>query len=303
MRAHITQVALVAMLLYVGSHAFEPVRAQRREAPTAAAMVASLQGDVRVRTRTGGRPVRLFDRLREGDTIQTGAEADIMLVFGTGIRMRLGGSGEARVRAGGLETRKGRLETLPPIPTVPLVAPVAGAGTTVTAVRIRAGNLQANEPAPGETLLADAVVLACDPDGAEVLRFEIAAPDATVVFREHTTAPHVRVPPSVLAPGVTYRWEVTARRPTGFETRTGGTFATLPAAVAAQRSALLAALSDSDAESTALLAELDFTLGLWRPALVRFRAALAAGLTDAVVGERVAALERLLGPSTEGLVP
>lgn len=302
MGTRLAGVTLAAALLCVMTDfSFTGVQAQRPVTSPVVAMVAALHGDARVRTRTGERSVRLFDRLQEGDTLRTGGGADIMLVFATGTRMRLGGSGEARVRADGLVARRGELETLPSLPTVPLIAPVIGAGSAVTAVRIRAGGLHAVEPAPGETVLAEAVVLSIDSDGDSTYEYEIVAPDATVVFRQHTTAMRVHVPPSILAPGVAYRWEVTARRPTGFEARTGGAFTTLPAPIAAQRAALLAAMSDSDAESAAVLAEVDFTLGLWHPALDRFRSARAAGSTAPVLGERVATLERRLDPATERL--
>jgi hypothetical protein len=80
--------------------------------------------------------------------------------------------------------------------------------------------------------------------------------------------------------------------PSGFNLQGEGRFRTLNADDTAVRGRLRAAIGEGDADSAALLAEVDGLLGLTREALDGFRAARAAGAADAVINERIADLER-----------
>lgn len=273
-------------------HALGQERAAAPSAPVA--LVSRVRGDVRVQSSSGTRAVRLFDRLHAGDTLQAGDRAEAVVVFRSGARARIGGNTRARVEPSRADRIEGVVETLSPVPTVPLVAPVAGAGTTITAVRIRAGDLKIVWPAAGASTLADATVLRFEPVPSDGYDVEVEAPDATVVFRSRVREAEVTIPAGVLQPGAGYRWQVGARLPSGFEARGGGRFQTLTAADAGARATLRAALAGGDAESLALLAEVDWTLGLWHEAQQGFRAAESAGAIDAIIGQRLSEIARRL---------
>lgn len=288
---HVSQ-PLMLMLLVCAVSANATAR-QPVAARAAAGMVTHVQGTATAVDRSGARALRLFDRVAEGDTIRLRGDAEVVLVFRSGARVRMAGVGEARVRAGAVDAKAGFAESLAPLPTVPLVAPVAGAGTATAAVRVRAEGLRATVPAAGETIAGTAVTLAYEPAGAQSYDVEVTRPNATVAFRQLTSATTTVVPAEHLEPGTTYHWRVTARWPTGFAASADGMFRTLSADSAKERTALRAAVGEADAASRALLAEVDFTLGLWRAALAQFEAA-AAGATDPVVSERIAKLRQLL---------
>ncbi len=288
-----TRACAVVCVLMIGLGERHLQAGQDPDHGVAVAMVARVTGDATVRSSARTRTLRLFDRVLEGDVIRTDAGAHVLLVFRTGARTRIGASSEGRVRAGAVLAQSGVVEALASVPTIPLVAPVAGEGRTITAVRIRAHDLDVLTPAPGETVMAgEALVLTYGPDGAEEYTVEVERPDATIVFQARTADARASVPAGRLDPGRTYRWRVTARWPSGFTAGADGTFHTLPVALAIQRDALRAALSGPDAESLALLGEVDYSLGLWRDAWRQFTSVRSAGVRDQVIDERLADLTR-----------
>ena len=288
-------IRIVLLLLVSASSVFDrPNRSEQRAAPdaTPVAIVARLKGEVTVTP--AARPVRLFDRLEAGQTLRTAPGAEAVLVFRSGARVRLGESSRARIAATEATPIEGTLDRLAPVPAVPLVAPVSGAGTTITAVRIRAGGLTVVGPANDAGTLAAATVLEFEPASTDAYELDIEDPEAAVIFRARVRETRITVPPDVLRPGLLYRWRVRARLPTGFEATGEGRFRTVSADDARARGELRQALASADAESQSLLAEVDRSLGLWREALEGFRAARAAGADDPVVLERIADLEQRL---------
>lgn len=264
---------------------------------SAVAMIARAQGDIAVESRDGTREAARFERLAEGDRIRTGRGAEAMLVFRTGARVRLGESSRARIEGDQAIRLDGTLEQLPPVPPVPLVAPVSGAGTTITAVRIRAGGLTLLSPVGDDVTLSGSTVLEFAPVATDAYDVEIEGPSADVVHRIRTRQTRVTVPDGPLRPGTAYRWRVTARLATGFSLSGEGRFHTLASGAADARERLRQGLPDGDADGLALLAEVDRTLGLIREALEGFRAARTAGAVDPIVAARIAELERLRGGS------
>jgi hypothetical protein len=258
------------------------------------AIVTRIKGEVTVTPAPAPGRVRLFDRLEDGQMIRTAPGAEAVLVFRSGARVRIGQASRARISATEATRMEGTLESLPPVPAVPLVAPVAGAGTAITAVRIRAGELTIVGPADGASTLVAATVLEFEPAAADGHDVEIEDPDAALVFRVRSRQTRISVPPEVLQPGLVYRWRVKARLPTGFEATGEGRFRTLAAGDVQMRAALREALATAEAEGQSLLAEVDWTLGLWPEALDGFRAARATGASDPVISERIAELERRL---------
>jgi hypothetical protein len=291
----------VVMVVSVTAHA-QSVPADAA-APHAVAIVAATRGESIVLGPAGGaRPVRLFDRLPAGRLLETRRGADVVVIHRSGTRTRVLEASRVRIEPAGVTTLAGGVETLTPVPTVPLVAPVWGANATITAVRIRAGGIDGLHPARGEATVAGATVLEFRRATTERYEVEVEAPDATIAFRTHTTDTRVSVPAATLAPGRAYRWRVTAKMPTGFDVVGEGAFRTLTDEDGRARASIRSALIGAGSEHLALLAEIDWTLGLWRDALAGFRAARAAGATDAVIQSRIAEIERrLAGP--DGAAP
>jgi len=285
--------ALIALLgtaeLYAQPRSARPSAA----AASAVAMIARASGDITVESRAGVRVAVRFERMADGDVIRTERGAEAMLVFRTGARVRLGEASRARIDGEQAIRLDGTLETLPPVPPVPLVAPVSGAGTTITAVRIRAGGLTLVSPVDDAATLAGSTVLEFAAAETDAYDVEVEGPDAAVVHRVRTLETRVIVPDGPLRPGTAYRWRVTARMATGFNLSGEGRFHTLASDAADAREKLRQGLPAGEADALALLAEVDRTLGLMEEALAGFRAARTAGAVDPIVAARIAELERL----------
>lgn len=264
---------------------------QRSQAPPPVAIVARVTGEARV-DQPSERRLRLFDRLNAGETIRTAAGAEVVVVFRSGARVRIASSSHARIDAAGARRIEGAVEPMSPVSPVPLVAPVSGAGTTITAVRIRAGGLTVVQPTNDTATLADQTVLEVEPVASDDYEMEIEGPDASIAFRVRGRHTRVAVPPGVLRPGLGYRWRVVAHLATGFESTGEGRFHTIGEQETRERARLRETLSTTDAGHLGLLAEVDRTLGLLDEALAGFRAAREAGASDDVIAERIAELER-----------
>jgi len=293
-----TRVAVLLVLLCVGDVPVGFVASQASAAPSAlsVAIVAGLSGQATVRANGEvARTLRLFDRLEAGATIETGDDSVVVLVFRGGERAQIGRGSRGRVEATRIAPLQGTVTALASVSPVPLVAPVRAAGTTITAVRIRAGGIAVRGPAHGVTTRPDHTVLYFDPVAAAArYEVEIEAPDATVVYRTESDASQVAVPAGVLQAGSDYRWRVRTRGATGFALSGEGHFSTLSYEAGTARERLRASLATIDG-AAALLAEVDWTLGLWPEALEGFR---RTGADDAVIANRIAAIERrLAGPS------
>lgn len=265
--------------------------------PTPVAILATVEGEVRLSTvNAPERTPQRFERLMADAVVRTGASGRALVVFRTGVRVMVESSSRVRIDEGRAEALTGTATTLEPVPTVPLVAPVSGAGTTITAVRIRGGDLAVLEPAAGATTIADATVLAFAPASAAAHEVVVEGPDGAVVYQTRAAAGRVVVPRGTLRPGTRYRWRVRGATAAGFAVDGGGDFDTLAESLARDRARLRAALAGADLASDALLAEIDLSLGLWSEALASFRRVQHGAAADAVIDERVAFLEQRLAP-------
>lgn len=275
-----------------------PAAAQPGPDTAPAAIVARLRGSAVVEGAPSPRPLRLFDRLVPGDVVRTGPGGEVVLVFRAGARARVTGSSRARLEEARAVRLAGTVETLSAVPTVPLVAPVAGAGRTITAVRIRATALKVFGPPAGAVTLADDTQLEFEPVAGSRYEIEILDTAGTLVYRAEVSTPRFTVPRDALAAGTSYEWKVTARLPTGFTSTGESRFRTLGADAVKARENLRSALA-GERDAASLLAEVDRSLGLWREALDGFRAARAAGVEDVVIGERIADLERRMAAGAD----
>lgn len=291
----------IIVLAALGSLAL-PVRdavAQREPV----AILATVEGDVWMTIAgTPERTPRRFERLSADVVLRTGASGRALVVFRTGVRVLVQSSSRVRLHAGRAEVLSGVATPLEPVPTVPLVAPVSGAGTTITAVRIRAGAIAVLEPPPGASTLADTTVLAFAPASAAAHEVVVEDADGAVAYRADVERGRVMVPRGILRPDTHYRWRVRGTTAAGFAADGGGDFHTLAESLVRDRARLRAALAGADLASDALLAEVDLSLGLWSEALASFRR-VQRGIgigADTVIDERVALLEARMASRVPG---
>src|SRR5262249_47059843 len=120
--------------------------------------------------------------------------------------------------------------------------------------------------APGRDnrTLAESTVLSFEPVGPGCrYRVDVEAEDGREVLHVETEAARIPIAADVLAPGRQYAWTVHAVDQAGWSLRADSRFSTLSASEAEARAALKAAAgSSNDWNVTALLAEMDRSLGL-----------------------------------------
>jgi hypothetical protein len=271
----------------------------KQEAPQpVAALVYSLAGEASLQAPgTTGRPVRLFDRLAAGTSVEVGPDSRLELAFQNGRRYELGERSRVTVGAKDLVSRSGNVGSLPSVPPLPRLSPIAAEdrpGPKAGAVRIRAERIQGLYPCRGATTLPAGTVLRFQPvPGAGRYRIEAQDTQGRVVFRAETVKTETEVPDGILHPGTRYHWTVrTVDRP-GSVARGEADFVTLSGHTAREREELRSALTaEGRGESLALLAAIDRSLGLLLEARWALEEALARSPGDSSLAEELAALEK-----------
>ena len=121
------------------------------QAKPAAALVSALSGSASVNqpTRT---PLKLFDWIRAGATVDVPRGSELTLVLSNGSRFELTGPARATVKADGLSARSGSVRDLPALPRLPNVAPITNRkqeGAQSAAVRVRGPRISKLYPFDG----------------------------------------------------------------------------------------------------------------------------------------------------------
>ncbi len=255
------------------------------------AIVYSLAGEASLAApHAARRPLRLFDRLGAGTTVQVGPGARLALAFVTGRRYELGERSRVTLGAKDLATRSGPVRALPRVPPLPRISPIAAKdrpGAKAGAVRIRAESLTDLYPDRGATALAEKTVLRFQPVAAtRGYRIEVQDDRGRSVFATETADSTVRLPAGILQPGRRYRWWVSTVERAGPVARGEAELVTLPQRTAEAREALRQAVeAAADGSLLALLAEVDRSLGLLAEAREEFRAALQESPGDTTLAE------------------
>ena len=211
--------------------------------------------------------VNLYDRLPAGTTLELSPSSRLALAFMTGKRYEISGQAHATLGKGDLGAHSGGVRSLPSVPVLPRLAPIAEddhPGPKAGAVRIRSETISGLHPDRGITTLASAIRLRFDPVPA-TLKYQVQIVDQAgkVVFSVETQAAEVRVPPDLIAPGGTYRWTVQTRDRPGAVARGEATLVTLDADQARAREELqLWMKSSGTADDLGLLEGVDRALGL-----------------------------------------
>jgi CHAT domain-containing protein/Tfp pilus assembly protein PilF len=287
----------ILRMLSLGVLVAMPSGAMEAKAPEPVAIVYSLTGEAWL----GGpkQPLRLFDRLLAGTTVEVGPGSRLALAFASGLRYELGERFRVTIGPKDLVSRTGPVRRLPAVPPLPRLLPIAEddhPGLRAGALRIRAERIAGLYPRRGAATLAGATTLRFEPvAGAGKYWIEVQNPQGNVVFGTDTTVPRVKLPPDALQPGMRYGWSVRTVERVGPVAQGEADFVTLPARIAEARETLRKAVETlGDGESLALLAEVDRSLGLLAEARDGLRAAVRDSPGDAALGAALAELERRL---------
>ena len=232
------------------------------------AIVYQMKGDAQ-RSEPGRNrePVRLYDGLPAGTTLDLAPGSRLALAFVTGKRYELSGQARATLGKGDLGTRSGGVRSLPsvpPLPQLPPIAPDDHPGPSAGAMRIRSETISGLQPDRGTTALASAIRLRFDPiPTAPKYHVQILDPGGQTLFNIETPANEVSVPPDLIPPGGTYRWTVETRDRPGAVARGEAILVTLDAAQAQAREELQRWTQHSGtADDLGLTEAVDRALGL-----------------------------------------
>jgi hypothetical protein len=276
-----------------------------RAADNFVAVVSSLSGSAQVISPSGEKRVlERFDRLPAGSVIEVGSGSLLKLVFSNGNRYALEAGTRATVNEGGPQASAGKVSPLDPLPSLPRLKPLANAaGTTPAATRVRGGpdRIRNLYPCAGSASLVESTVLRFSAsEGATSYRIEIEDESGRSVLDAETQSAALTVPAGVLRPGAHYYWSVRTVERIGSTMRAESEFSTLPEDDTHRRSVLRSALMKAgDAESLALLAEVDWRLGLLAEAREEFRAALMKSPTDPALQRAIAEVDKELEANSD----
>ncbi|HEY4564114.1 MAG TPA: hypothetical protein VIJ36_14115, partial [Thermoanaerobaculia bacterium] len=118
-------------------------------------------------------PLRLYDRLPAGVTLELKPGSRVSLAFVTGKRYELSGPARATFGPKDLAARSGGVKALAPVPPLPRLEPIAASekpGQTPGAILIRGGEAGSKENAEARERLRNAVEALGDDDSRALLK-------------------------------------------------------------------------------------------------------------------------------------
>jgi hypothetical protein len=281
------------------------VSAQVRTADSGVAIVCSLTGTAQLLVPSGEKKaLQLFDWLQADSVIQVGPASRVLVTYLDGSRYALTEGNRATIAPGGPEGSAGNVSRLDSVPALPRLAALTNtAGTHPAASRIRGGpdRIRNLYPFADSAALPEETVLRFTPvEDASRYRVEIEDDTGRTVLDAETQSTTIGVPAGILRPGVRYRWRVKTVERMGPALRAESEFSTLPEEDIRRRSVLRKALVKmNEADSLALLAEIDRRLGLLLQAREEFRVALARSPADAALQTTISELEKQLAGDTD----
>lgn len=243
------------------------------------AIIYSLAGKASVATSDAPRrPLRLFDRLPAGATLEVGPDSHLALAFASGLRYKLGAHSRVKLGTKDLARREGTVRPLSPVPPLLTLFPISESdrpGARHAAVRIRSERIMGLYPRHGMAVLADEAVLHFQPvEGARGYRIEVQDNQGGIVYRIDIESPPLKLPVGMLRTGFRYQWTVsTLDRPIAIA-RGEADLVTLSKDAAKAREKAREILESDTPDSLPLLAEIDRSLGLLLEAREELREAL-----------------------------
>lgn len=232
--------------------------------------------------------LRLFDRLKEGMSVEVGRGSRLALAFADGLRYEMGDGSGATLGPAGFSSRTGPVRPLPSVPPLPCLRPQP---------RFRL------DPAfrpRGIPTLAEATTLRFKPVEGRNYRIEVLGYQGKVVYAAKPTTSAVILPSGILQPGINYEWRVYALEGSrNFPFADSAEhFSTLPLRTAEAREGLRRTVeAEGEIDSLALLAEVDRCLGLQSEARNELRE-VAQGSASAAVLYHLGIVETHLDPTS-----
>jgi len=226
--------------------------------------------------------IDLFVWLKTGGTVETSADAKLVIAFSTGDRYEVSGSAKAIVGQAGLTTVSGPVKKLTPTPVMPKIVSLsqgARPGSRMSGIRLRGAKQVISDlyPGDGAAVFADEAVLTFSHMGkAERFRVELEDEPGNNILSIETTSSEVGVSPGILKPGANYYWSVRTLETDKPSTVVDAVFSTITEEEAKTLKAFRSqAFQSRDAAELLLLSEIDITLGLRKEACETLKAALA----------------------------
>ena len=274
---------------------------QQPDSTEAVAVVSALSGTA---SRTAPpdpkeESIRLFDWLLEGSVVRLDEGSRLTLAFADGSRYEIDESTEATITALGPKVNSGTstpLESVPPMPRLAAIPRGQHPGARSAAIRLRGQRIRSLYPRAGTVTVAESTVLSFEPVGnARQYKVELENESGRTIFEVETESSSLSVPSGILKPGARYFWSVRTIEMIGPSIRGQSEFSTLTREAIQERSALRESLiKEGDAESLALLAEVDRRLGLFAEAREGFKAALDKSPTNQGIRRALEEIEKQL---------
>jgi len=230
------------------------------------AIIAGLSGSVAMTSAHGQtRDARQLDWLVPGMSIHCRRGSHLLVDFANGRRFEIDDDARAAITASGLKRLSGSVRELPqrpPMPKFPAIAEQENTSADSAAVVLR--NIGVNSMHPsGYCTLANNTVLSFATDASvKSYRVRVADTSGTIIYQTNTTSHTISIPPGILQAGEQYYWQLHSvgdgsTRPIGM-----ASFTTLGVEDVTLRAQFAASLSRVDSDSLALLAAIDWKLGL-----------------------------------------
>jgi drug/metabolite transporter superfamily protein YnfA len=269
-------------------------------ADSGVAIVCSLSGSAQLVVPSGEKKaVQLFDWLQAGTIIQVAARSKITMTYLDGRRYVLAEGTKATIAADGPEAAAGnvsRIDSVPALPRLAALVNTAGTRPAATAVRGWPARIRNLYPFAESVALPEETVLRFTPvEDAARYRVELEDDTGRTILDAETQSATLTIPAGILRAGVRYHWRVTTVERMGPALRAESEFTTLPEEDIRRRAVLRTALIKmGDADSLALLADVDLRLGLLSQAREEFQAVLAKAPADAALQKASTELEKQL---------
>ena len=270
------------------------------------AVVESISGQVSV-LGLGGQARRALlnlEWLEEGVTIAAGAGARATILLTNGHRYELRGGVQVKIMAGKVTATRGSLHELEPLPPLPGAAPIADNLALVAgAVRLRGvPEIHSLYPRHGMFALPDSVNLTFSKvaDNSNY-RIDLSDEDGESLAMWETAATEFPIPEGIVQAGSRYNWRVQAIVGGAVVAEGRASFATVSELDLQRRTDFARALQAVAPESlrSALLADLDFRLGVLQQARDGFQAALRLSRGDPGVQHGLELVEAALAEKPE----
>jgi len=250
------------------------------------------------------RPLLNLEWLEEGVTVAPSTGARAIIILADGHRYEARGGVQAKIMAGSITAIRGTVHELEPLPPLPAAAPIAdNQAFTAGAIRLRGvPEIHNLYPRQGVFTLPASVSLTFSKVAeATNYRIKLSDEDGESLAIWETTATEFPIPEGIVEAGSRYNWRVQGIAGGAVVAEGRASFATVSEQDLQRRADFGRAIRAMASESlqSALLADLDFHLGLLQQARDGFQAALRLNRGDPGVQHGLELVEAALTEKPE----